>query len=666
MRELLSISASGIVTFNATPDFEALADADDDNVFEVTVHAIDNGVHDVARDLRITVTDTNDLAPVFSSGTTGIEAENTAAASIVYTAQASDADATPAFSTIQYSLQSGGDNSFFTIDGSTGEVRFNASPDFEAAHGPTYNIVVIASDGVPAHDATRSVAISVTDLNDNAPVFDSAATTDSKPEGALYSFNGHATDLDGTAPNNQIVYSLSGEDAADFSINSSGVVAYIGLGAGVAPDFEAPTDLNLDNVYKITINATDGGAPANNTARNLEITITDNADIAPDITSGAIGATVTEGTAPSTVVYTTAVTPSSGVTFSLTGADSGFFDVSAAGEVTFQLAPNFETHTGVYSINVIASNSAGSDSQAVTVTVTDVAPNALGDATGSVTEGDATNASAGITGSTTDFFGATASDLVHYSLTNDAGGRFKVIDNGDGTFDIQVGPNASLINYETSGASHKYTITVSAFTTNGTAATSKSYDITVGDVTPPAPTDNDASTNRISTSAAAGTPVGIMAFANDVNGGPLTYSFATVSSVLQDGGGRFDIDPATGVITLKSGMIPPLGNIGDTHTVKVQATSDGINFSPASADFTITVANDVPTVDLDLSAATFGYAANFVEGAAAIPIADTDITITDPVSTVLVSATIKLTNKKVGDTLTAGAGCRPGSMHRLR
>ena len=57
--------------------------------------------------------------------------------------------------------------------------------------------------------------------------------------------------LTGT-PNGTVTYTLGGTDAADFSIDaSSGVVSM------VARDFDAPVDANLDNVYELSITATD-------------------------------------------------------------------------------------------------------------------------------------------------------------------------------------------------------------------------------------------------------------------------------------------------------------------------------------------------------------------------------------------------------------------------
>jgi glucose/arabinose dehydrogenase len=87
----------------------------------------------------------------------------------------------------------------------------------------------------------------------SAPVFTSAsvATVDENLPGVAY--HASATDTNG----NPITFSISGgPDAARFSINgSSGNVAFV-----TAPDFEAPADADHDNIYQLTIAASDGAA----------------------------------------------------------------------------------------------------------------------------------------------------------------------------------------------------------------------------------------------------------------------------------------------------------------------------------------------------------------------------------------------------------------------
>jgi hypothetical protein len=72
------------------------------------------------------------------------------------------------------------------------------------------------------------------------------------------------------AENNAIVYAIAGgDDAAQFNINAtSGALSFIG-----APDFEAPADTNTDNVYELTVSASDNIAPP--VTKAIGVTVTD-------------------------------------------------------------------------------------------------------------------------------------------------------------------------------------------------------------------------------------------------------------------------------------------------------------------------------------------------------------------------------------------------------
>ena len=106
-------------------------------------------------------------------------------------------------------------------------------------------------------------------LIDPTPVFTSPATANAQ-ENQTAAYMAVATDADGDA----LVYSLSGTDAALFTIDATtGEVSFI-----TAPDFEAPGDDGGDNVYDIIVTASDG---TNSTNHNVAITVTDVNDLVP-------------------------------------------------------------------------------------------------------------------------------------------------------------------------------------------------------------------------------------------------------------------------------------------------------------------------------------------------------------------------------------------------
>lgn|SRR3990167_4162505 len=63
----------------------------------------------------------------------------------------------------------------------------------------------------------------------------------------------------------------AGLDGALFAINgSSGALTF-----SDAPDFETPGDADEDNVYEVTVSATNDGDPALSDQRQLHVTVTD-------------------------------------------------------------------------------------------------------------------------------------------------------------------------------------------------------------------------------------------------------------------------------------------------------------------------------------------------------------------------------------------------------
>src|SRR5204863_4494123 len=94
-----------------------------------------------------------------------------------------------------------------------------------------------------------------------------------------------------------LTYSISGADAALFDINAAtGVVTFKS-----APNYEVRADAGANNVYDITVGASDG---TNITTKAVAITVT-NVNEAPTITSGAAAGFAENATG---TVYTVAAT----------------------------------------------------------------------------------------------------------------------------------------------------------------------------------------------------------------------------------------------------------------------------------------------------------------------------------------------------------------------
>jgi ELWxxDGT repeat protein len=349
---------TGAVTFKRSPDFEAPADTDGNNVFNITVTALD-GLSSVTEAVAITVTNVNDVAPAITSGDSASFAEN--GTGIVYTAAGSDLEG----AALAWSL-GGTDAGLFDINATTGAVTFKLAPDFEApgdADGDNvHHITVIASDA--GLSTARAVTVTVTNVKDSAPVITSASTSSFAENGADIAYQAAAlSDPEGAV----LTWSLAGADAALFTIGADGAVRF-----AAAPDFEAPADTGADNAYTIQVIASDGGL---STARDVTITVTNVNDVAPVITSGETASFTENGTG---IIYvaTGADADGSPLSWSLAGPDAALFGISAAGEVRFLAAPDFEAPADAgrenrYAFTVMASDGLYSASQLVTVTVLD-------------------------------------------------------------------------------------------------------------------------------------------------------------------------------------------------------------------------------------------------------------------------------------------------------
>ena len=299
------IGSGGELTFNTPPDFEGPADADTDNVYEVTVEASDGGATPGTLDVTVTVANVDETPEVTGEAAVDYQ-ENGAGAVAAHTATEPDNAA------ITWSL-SGPDMGAFGI-GSGGELTFNTPPDFEgpadADTDNVYEVTVEASDG-GATPGTLDVTVTVANV-DETPEVTGEAAVDYQENGASAVAAHTATEPDNAA----ITWSLSGPDMGAFGIGSGGELTF-----NTPPDFEGPTDADTDNVYEVTVEASDGGA----TPGTLDVTVTvANVDETPEVT-GEAAVDYQENGAGAVAAYTATEPDNAAITWSLSGPDMGAF-----------------------------------------------------------------------------------------------------------------------------------------------------------------------------------------------------------------------------------------------------------------------------------------------------------------------------------------------------
>jgi len=246
---LLSINAStGQISFVTAPDFEAPKDSNKDNTIDFTVVASDGTLSSQA-DFSVAITNINDAPTIGSTNEFTIAEATTTVGTISATDQDSSA------SSISFSLATGDaavDDGLLAINSSTGVVSFLSAPNFESPSDQgadnTYNFTVIASDG----SVSSSVAMSVAVSNANESPLFSVSSSQTYVENSGVSISVAASDQDASS---SIAYSLSGLDASKFSISSSGALSFAS-----APDYENPSDNGSNNVFNVSISASDGSS----------------------------------------------------------------------------------------------------------------------------------------------------------------------------------------------------------------------------------------------------------------------------------------------------------------------------------------------------------------------------------------------------------------------
>ncbi|BDT69843.1 hypothetical protein os1_40350 [Comamonadaceae bacterium OS-1] len=582
-------SSTGSLRFVGAPDFEAPTDAGADNVYDLSVQVSDGNASDTQA-LTVTVTDVNDVAPTITSNggsatASVFMAENGTAVTAV---TATDVDGP----SLTYAISGGADAALFQINASTGALSFVSAPDFEnptdAGANNVYNVTVRVSDGTLTD--TQNLAVTVTDLNDNAPVItrNGGGTTASvsMAENSTAVTTVTATDVDSPS----LTYAISGgADAALFQIDTStGALSFLS-----APDFENPTDAGANNVYDVTVQASDGNLTD---TQALTITVTNLNDNAPDITSNGGGASAALNVPEnSTTVTTVAATDADGsaLAYSISGgADAALFQINAStGVLSFQVAPDFEAPDdanldNVYDVQVWISDGTLSDTQALSVTVTDVNDNAPavtsngGGATASVSIAENGTAVTTVTGTDAD------GPLLSYSIVGGIDAARFQIDSSTGAMRFALAPDFEAP--QDAGGDNVYDVTVQV--SDGSTVDSQAIAVTVTNLNdnPPVITSDGGGTTA-AVNVVENASFVTLVTATDADGSTLGYSIVGGADAAQ-----FTINTSTGAlrfVATRDFENPQDANADNVYDVTVQV-SDGSLTDVQALAVTVADAND--------------------------------------------------------------------------
>ena len=364
-RNELTISETGVLTFDSQPDYENPGDAGLDNVYDITVEARDDQFATNTLDITVTVTPVNEPPTVTGDSRPSVS-ENDENFSRFYTASDPEGSA----STFTWSL-SGTDSGDFNIDRNTGELTFRNTPDYERpadSGGDNEYLVQVRATDEGNLRGTLDVTVTVNDFNE-APEIRSVSrpeyTRQENDTGTIYTFS--ATDPEGGT----VTWSTGGLDEGDFTI-VGGALKFAN-----PPDYEIPSGSGGNgNEYLLTVHARDDQFNSAMLENTVKVTVTE-VNEGPEVT-GRDSFMVAENQDLSSATYRATDPEGDTITrWNLGGSDGSDFNISQDGTLTFRSLPDYErpadsNQDNIYEVEIRPYDGRNYGSFVVTVTVTPV------------------------------------------------------------------------------------------------------------------------------------------------------------------------------------------------------------------------------------------------------------------------------------------------------
>ncbi|XP_070559913.1 LOW QUALITY PROTEIN: protocadherin Fat 4-like [Ptychodera flava] len=353
--------------------------------FSLTVTAEDldgaPGANSATTLVTVTIEPVNEAAPVFQSTPYDVDvSEDVPLATSVFQVVATDADdAGHPHGQIRYSITAGNGAAHFTIDEISGEIFTVALLDRETIARYVLTIAATDSPTLPGDELVteENVTITVTDVNDNVPVFTPSA---------------YSASIDETEPIGTVVVTLTTYDADS---GTNGQVDITKTAGDPNDDFilfgndlqvNKALDHSVKDFYQITYTVTDRGTPSLSSEGYVTITILSVNRFPPVFDPSSDSVTWSEYTNIGQLIYTAVATDDDGpgkhseLAYFITDGDPGatFLIDRLSGEITLSALLDRET-IARYLLEITAYDNAGdllapdtmSDTMNLTVIVSD-------------------------------------------------------------------------------------------------------------------------------------------------------------------------------------------------------------------------------------------------------------------------------------------------------
>ena len=599
------ISDARALSFLAAPDFEAPGDADEDNVYEVTVEVTDSGNNTATRDVTVKVTNAEEEGEITLSGLQP-------RVDVQFSADVTDPDGGVSNIVWQWAQEQCPDATTAILDDDVLSTQAAYTPEsgdvgqslcvratYADGHGEDKIAQATSDNPVQADTTNKAPVFPDQDMETEGLQTDQERTV---PENTA-SATAIGDAVTATDPNGDVMqYTLGGPDAGSFTLGRA--------------DGQLSTKADLDfedrATYTVEVTATDSSNASATVMVTIKVTPVDET---PELTGDDEFEYPENGT-DAVATFTATDPEGKAIVWSLAGDDAGAFSIPN-GVLTFNSPPDFEAEaaTGgnnIYNVTVQAGDGGANPAmEEVTVEVTNV------DEPGTVALGNLQpQAGVGLVATLTDPDGTTSGTTWKWESSSDGSSWTEIESATAATYQPVDGDVGRVLrataSYTDPEGMEKSAMAVSANMVRAAKASNTAPAFQDADDMDVTSVDREVAENT-----PAGEPVGDPVMATDAESDTLTYTLEGTDAA------SFTIDVETGQLL----TMAPLDEEDDnSYAVTVRATDP--SGGDANSD-TVDVAIAVTDVDEDPSI-TMGDAAIDHAEDAAVDVALATYEATDP------------------------------------
>nr|XP_032628438.1 protocadherin gamma-B5-like [Chelonoidis abingdonii] len=264
-----------------------ILDFEDTHKYMLGVEARDGGGQSAHSKVQITILDENDNAPevTFTSVNSPV-AEDSVPGTVIALIKVRDQDTGENGEVtchIQHKLP------FKIAVSSNSYYKLLTDSPLDREGTPEYNITITATDkGSPPLSTQKTILLQISDINDNAPVFEKPSYTayvpENNPSGAsIFSVKASDRDLDRNA---RVTYSILSSNLEEVPLSS-----YISINSQTGAIYaQRSFDYEQFREFEVQVQAQDGGSPPLSSNVTVRVFILDQNDNAPRILYPSVGA----------------------------------------------------------------------------------------------------------------------------------------------------------------------------------------------------------------------------------------------------------------------------------------------------------------------------------------------------------------------------------------